>query len=324
MSEVPADTTPPAPARVRPPSLSPLQQRTLTLLRRSPSPVEFDPDVIAELHADAAAGLAELAARLGDQQLYVSKHPLNRVLGCEAHHLAPDDFSWTPPRAKGQVAHRAIQLLLTWRGEPTPLDLVDEALARLADEQSGLGDYVAALTPGDEADLRGMAGERVTQFLETFPPLDRRANPVTEATLKYLAGPIQLSARVDLVIGRPEGRESRKVIVDFKSGRRALHHREDLRFYALVETLRAEVPPRRLATFYLEEGRADVEDVTPNVLRTALRRTLDAIERMIELEVEGRPARRSPNASCRWCPLAPDCAPGQAHLHPGDDTDIDL
>ncbi len=63
------------------------------------------------------------------------------------------------------------------------------------------------LGPADEADLRGMSVERVTKFVESFPPLDRRSNPVTEAAAQWpLDGPILLRARVDLMIGRPSGR----------------------------------------------------------------------------------------------------------------------
>jgi hypothetical protein len=74
---------------------------------------------------------------------------------------------------EGQVAHRAIQLLLSWRGEANPTDLVDEAMARLADEERGIGTWIAGLSPADEADLRGQSVERLTKFMESFPPLDR-------------------------------------------------------------------------------------------------------------------------------------------------------
>ena len=135
---------------------------------------------------------------------------------------------------------------------------------------------------------------------------------MTEAAAQYpVDGPIVLRARVDLVIGKPVGHESRKVIIDLKSGRIVDRHREDLRFYALVETLCRDVPPRRLASFSLDAGTAVVEDVTPALLRSTLRRTLDAVERMIELRHEGRPAERTPGVTCRWCPLATDCAPGR-------------
>ena len=300
-------------------SLTPVQMRTLTALRRAEQPVVFDPDFVAELRHDAETGLAELATRLAADpdggDLWVSKHHVAGVLGCEAQHLAPDPFAWTPARARGQVAHRAIQLSIHWRGDPTPMDLVDDAMARLAESEKGLGEWMAGLAPGEEADLRGQAVERVTKFVECFPPLDRRANPTTEARAQWpVTGPIQLTGKVDLMIGKPEGRESRKVIIDLKSGRLTHHHREDLRFYALLETLCRDVPPRRLVSFSLDSAIADVEDVTDGLLRSSLRRTLDAVERMIELRVEGRTPRRVAGPACRWCPLADDCEPGQAYL----------
>ncbi len=315
------DATPAGPVL----GLTPVQVRTLAALRRPDTPIEFAEAFVAELREDALAGLAELGERLGDaHELWVTKHGVAGVLACEAHHLAPEDFAWTPARARGQVSHKAIQLLLNWRGEPTPVDLVDDAMARLADEERSIGDYVAGLGPGEAADLRSMAVERVTKFVECFPPLDRRSHPMTEAPARFPAcGPIQLSAKVDLVIGRPAGRESRKVIVDFKSGRRAAQHREDLRFYALVETLCRDVPPRALATFYLDAGTPEVEAVTTGLLRSSLRRTLDAIERMVELRAEGREPRRSPTVACRWCTILGTCEPGQASLAPADvDDDV--
>ena len=194
-------------------SLTPVQLRTLAALRRTEPPVVFDPDFVAELRHDAETGLGELATRLaagdGDpdgRDLWVSKHQVAGVLGCEAQHLAPDPFTWTPACARGQVAHRAIQLSVHWRGDPTPMDLVDDAMARLMDAERGLGEWIAGLEAGEEADLRGQAVERVTKFVECFPPLDRRANPTTEARAQWPAtGPIQLTGKVDLRSGSRKG-----------------------------------------------------------------------------------------------------------------------
>ena len=135
-------------------------------------------------------------------------------------------------------------------------------MARLADEESSIGEWIAALGPADDADLRGRAVERVTQFVECFPPLRRTWHPMTEAQVRWpLDGPILLRAKADLVIGRPAGAESRKLLIDLKSGRIYDRHREDLRFYALVETLAREVPPRSVASFSLEAGEAVVDQV---------------------------------------------------------------
>lgn len=303
--------------------LTPTQQRTLAALRRSEQDPLFDDELIGELHADAVSALDELSTRLDARALVVTKHHVATVLACEAHHLAPDDFSWSPARAKGSVAHKAIQLLLNWRGEPAPADVVDEALARLADEERGIGDYVAGLASGEAADLRGQSVDLVTKFVECFPPLDRRWHPVTEAAAQFpVDGSIVLRARVDLVIGKPQGALARKVIVDLKSGRVVDRHRQDLRFYALVETLCRRVPPRRLASFSLDAGTAVVEDVTPALLRSTLRRTLDAVERMVELRAEGRPATATAGPMCRWCRLLPACAVGQVAVVDPDDLAI--
>ena len=300
-------------------ALTPLQRRTLEALRRSAEPVVFDAELVAEIEHDIVAAFEEFAGRLGDETLFVSKHTLTSALGCEVQHLHPDPFAWSPALASGQVAHRAIQLIVHWRGEPVPADVVDDAMARLSDDDSTLGDWIAGLAPADEADLRGLAVERVTKFGECFPPLDKRATPMTEARVQWpLEGPILLSGKVDLVLGRPVGNESRKVIIDLKTGRPAHRHREDLRFYALVETLRTGVPPRKLASFYLDVGQPVIEDVTPAVLRTAVRRTLDGVNALIELTIEQRIAVKRPGPTCRWCPLNRTCQEGLAYLAGGD------
>ena len=282
--------------------LTPAQQRTLDALRRTEEPTVFDREFVAGLRADAADALAELTERNGDAPLAVNKFNVAAVLACETHFLDPGPFAWSPALACGKVSHRAIELQLNWRGEPTPTDLVDDALARLGDDERSFGDWIAALGPGDEADLRSRAIARVTQFTECFPPLRHSWHPVTEAQVRWpVDGPILLRAKADIVIGRAVGAESRKVLIDLKSGRIYDRHREDLRYYALVETLAREVPPRMVASFSLEAGEAVVDDVTEGMLRTSLRRTLDAIERMIELTVEGRAPRPAPSAGCFRC-----------------------
>lgn len=306
------------------PRLTPAQESTLAVLRRSGEPLVFTEAFINDLRDEANEAFAHFTDRLNGNTMFITKHTLASVFDCEAHYLAPDDFSWTPARARGQVAHRAIQLLINWRGEAVPTELVDDAVKRLVNEESGLGLWLDTLEPADHADLRGQAGDLVTKFMECFPPLDPRSRPVTESSTQWpVDGPILLRGRSDLTIGRPEGRESRKLIVDLKSGRVQARHREDLRFYALVETMSRRVPPRLLASFYLDSAQPITEDVTEGLLRSALRRTLDGINALVELKVERRPAVAQPGASCRWCPLATTCAPGQAYLYQRDDNSSD-
>lgn len=306
----------PAPTPTPTRALTPVQQRTLDLLARSGEPVEFDVAAVDELRDDLHSGLDQLARRAprytAERPMVVSKHDLGEVFTCEAKWAAPDDFTWTPARAKGQIAHRAIQLAVHWRGEPVPIVLVDEAIDRLSDDERSLGTWLATLSPADAADVRGRAVEHVTKFLECFPPLDARWRPVTEGSAQYpLSAPIVLRARIDLTLGVPRERQSRKVIIDLKTGRLVNRHREDLRFYALTETLVRDVPPRLLASYSLDSAAADTEVVTIDLLRSTVRRTLDGVERMVEIGDESRPPTRSPGPACRWCPLHAGCDEGQ-------------
>jgi hypothetical protein len=304
--------------------LSPVQEHTLGLLRRSDEPVVFDREAVLDLIDEATEGIAVLSAQMGGEKLWVSKSFLSRVHGCEANHLAPSDFEWKPATAAGFVAHKAIELGVHWRGTPTPEQLVDEAIAALTDDASRKGDFVAGLSDAEHAALRCKAVERTTRFVQDFPPLDPRSHPMLEAAVKWRPpGTIELSGKADLVMGRPQATESRRLIIDFKTGGRSPVHRDDLRFYALLETLTYRVPPRRLVTYYLDYAECEVEDVTLDLLRSALRRTLDGISIHAELTVAGRPARRRPGFTCRWCPLQPDCPEGTAFLTGGDPVDID-
>jgi PD-(D/E)XK nuclease superfamily len=300
--------------------LTPTQRRLLDQLRRDGEPLVFAEEFIDDLIERAQQITSDVSARLGGERLVVSKSFLGQVLGCEARHLEHDTFAWTPATARGFVSHKAIELGANWQGEAVPQVLVDEALARLADDASMRGDFVAGLSDADRAELRSFAVDRVTRFLQDFPPLPARAQPVFEARTRWSPpGCIELVGKTDLVIGKPEGRISTRLIVDFKTGWPSPQHRHDLRFYALLETLSRRVPPRRLVTFYLDSADADVEDVTEAVLRTSLARLEGALLRHAELTVDKHPPLKRTGIACRWCPCLATCTEGRAHLAVLDD-----
>ncbi len=104
-----------------------------------------------------------------------------------------------------------------------------------------------------------------------------------------------------------------------KTGRFAPHHLDDLRFYALLEILRLGVPPRRLATYYLDKGGFLPEDVTVPLLRSTVGRVAEGIVKLVELRAARREPVVRPGPSCRWCPLASTCDAGTEHLARFDD-----
>lgn len=295
--------------------LNPMQQSVVEVLRKPADWVPLPLTVVAAVREQLETSLASLAAKLSpDQPLFISKGSLNTVHGCEAHFMASlDSFEWTISNLRGTVMHKAVELSINWRGPFEPADLVDEALIRLVDEQSrGPSEFIARLSPGERAQLRSYAVDLYTKFEESFPPLKASWRPVTESSARVdlFNSRIFLSTRVDLTLGGPGS----KVIIDLKSGRVYSNHREDLRFYALVETLRSGQPPRRLATYSLESARADVEEVSEGVLQSAVRRVVDGAQTIYELTREGREPKLNPGVQCRWCPLKDQCETGKQFL----------
>lgn len=305
--------------------LTPAQRDTLAQLGSRPQDrPSFAPDLRDRLRAaleDEAAAAAALVP--ADEVLFVSKHALATVHQCEARWRAEAldrGFAASVASVAGSVTHKAVELTLNRRSPATPAELVDAALGRLTDSDQWMSDWLRTCDEDDRAEVRGAAVERVTSFTEVWPPLQPAWRPVTEQRLRadLAGGRIVLSGRADLTLGRAEGLRAGKVVVDFKTGTAAIHHRDDLRFYALIETLRLGVPPRALATSYLDSARLHVELVTEDLLDAAAARTADGVTRMAAtLHGHVEPARR-PSGACRWCVEREVCPPGIEHLESRD------
>ncbi len=302
---------------------NPAQQQLVDLLGAPPAerPM-FDSDLRNQLRDHLEQRLQPLTAVITsdafkDEALYLSKFKLNQVLGCERKFLAEDDqpFVWTPATARGTILHKAIELSVHWHGEMSPLLLVDEAMASLSNSTKGISDYLRTCGDTERTELRSVVGAAMTGFMECFPPLKPRWRPTTESPLKatFHGGLIVLSGKPDLMLGQPDGNVAGKVVIDFKTGRTSSSHREDLRFYALLESLRV-LPPRLIATYYLDEGRPVFEKVSVDLLYSAAERVVDGAERHLELLTKQRPPAVAPGPSCRWCSIQTNCEEGTTYL----------
>jgi hypothetical protein len=298
-------------------ALTPAQREVLDLIR---VPVEDRPEWPAtlrdELDGRLSAELADVARAVPDgEQLWIAKTALDAVHGCEARWQA-DRFEWSVPTARGRVAHKAIELTIAWKGDPAPQELVAEALGRLAGEDSSLADYLQTCGEAARADLAAQATTVVDGFLTTFPPLTRGFRPTAESPRRWplLDDRIVLAARFDLTVGVPDGTTAGRVVVELKSGSATAAHADDLRFYALMETLVTGVPPLSVVAHYPGGGRPYIEPVTEAVLEAALRRTVAGVRRLAELQFGQVEARRRPGVACRWCRISTDCEPGRRWL----------
>jgi hypothetical protein len=297
----------------------------------------FRPELRRELRDELDHGLAPVVERLdeldagGDEPrgspttIYLSKHTLSGVLGCEARFVHEDAAGfpgWSVPLARGTVAHRAIELSAHTRHSPEPLELVDEAMSRLGQGDGTLADWLQRLSETERAELRSAANDHVAKFVEAWPPLRIAWRPVTESSwrVELVGDRVVLSGRADLTLQRAEGLVARKVVIDLKTGGFAPSHLDDVRFYALLETLRLGTPPRLVATYYLDSGRFVPEQVSEPILWSTVARVVGAAGRLVELR-GGRRGRAPPGVeehrtepvyrpgpACRWCPLVDGCA----------------
>jgi hypothetical protein len=312
------------------PLLTPTQARAMTdLFGAGQSRPTFDQGLGPALRAELEEALAPIAAGLpADKTLAATKGALAHVHTCEGLWVAEAaaGFAWSTPTARGTVAHKAVELAAHLGDVPPPLDLVDLAIERLIDAGGDWGPRTWLLdAPAAElAELRGAAADWVVKFQDTFPPLRRQWRPRLESalTVELCGGAIALRGKVDLALGRAEGTEARVLIVDFKTGRLQRMHIDDLRFYALLETIRVGVPPFRLATFSLDSGTWVAEDVDDDILSATVRRVVAGVTKLAEvgpLAAVARPPTLASGPACRWCPAASTCPAARQRLIEGDD-----
>jgi PD-(D/E)XK nuclease superfamily len=309
------------------PALTPTQDRAMTeLFGTGQARPSFDRELGPWLRAELEARLVPVAASLeAGRTLSLNKGTLGRVHTCEGLWVAEQQtaFAWSAAVARGIVAHKAVELCVHLRDVPSPLDLVDLAIERIIEAGGDWGprDWLLDAPAAELAELRGSAADWVVKFQDTFPPLRRSWRPRLESslTVELGQGAIVLRGKVDLALGRADGTVAKVVIIDFKTGRANRMHIDDLRFYALLETIRVGVPPFRLATFSLDSGTWQAEDVDPDILTATVRRVAAGAAKLAELGADNpRPPVLAPGPACRWCPAVRTCPSGRRHLADAD------
>ncbi len=294
------------------PPLTPTQQWVLdeVMQRGRPRPA-FDPALSAGIRAGIEERLADVARYLGPGQLTVHKAALAQVHGCEGRYVAERErgFTWSVPAAVGAVTHKAIELSVRLSSAGGLASLVDLAMDRLAEDGHGPGAWLSGATECERTEVRSGAVDRALKFEDEFPPVKRSWRPRLESTLlaSLCDDRIVVRGKVDLALGQPRGTTAGVLIVDFKTGSPRRDHVDDLRFYALLETLRCGVPPFRVASWYLDSGHCHHEDVDEQLLDAAARRLVDGARNLHELQ-GGRPATLQAGPACHYCPARDNCA----------------
>jgi PD-(D/E)XK nuclease superfamily len=297
------------------------QQRTLDQLIGTERPVFLAdlPQRLRDRIEEAARGL-----ELHDL-LWLGKERLNDLDRCEGtfwSKLAGEGpaFAHSRATALGVVQHRAIEVVVGAREALEPHDAATIAATRTADREERFAEYWRQLATAEQDDLLMEVARRTALFEGSFPPLRdlrRELAPMVELPMKaeLLGGSLVVSGKVDLVVGRPDRMQpmrAQRLLIDLKTGGAYPEHAEDNRAYALLHTLRFGVPPYRVASFFLEGGTWQVEDVHEELLFHAADRVIAAARSAASLRA-GREPTLTPGRWCTWCPrldVCPSADPG--------------
>lgn len=275
----------------------------------------------ARSHLEAAAA-AWAGAMPAGEVVRVTKDAVAGVRRCEARHLAELAIRASQDAAGGRAGDALPPALVRGRlldalfrqvattGVVGPDPVADAVAAGRAEDRcegSGLDDL-------DDADRQQVSDEvaaAAERLVADWPVLPHGAGVRTqERVLVTLAGGrVVLSGRPDLAVGRPTLHRAGVLVVEAKSGSFRPAHLEELRFYALLETLRWGVAPFRAVVWCLGDGRIEAVDVDADVVWSEVLRVADAITRLTRLAA-GEAPRTSANPLCPSCPLLSECPDG--------------
>lgn len=152
----------------------------------------------------------------------------------------------------------------------------DEAASRAPGDPRSRSWWLNHLPRPQADDLRAELVDLLDGFREVWPALPTSGvvvRPSRTVHVDVLAGRVSLRGRIGPRIDsvRVDDR-ARGLLLDLRTSRpRPDHDRRRLRELALLETLATDRPPFRWASLHLTDGRAEVEDLDPEVLRVAAR-----------------------------------------------------
>lgn len=251
--------------------------------------------------------------------LWLGKEALNQLGRCEgrfAARLYGEDppFEHSLNTAAGVLVHKAIEVDVGAREELDPHAIATTAAERLAEREERFAEFWHTRSAPEQDEILMDVVRKVTLFQASFPPLRelrREMAPVTELPVRaeLAGGALTLSGKVDLVLGVPDRLEpcrATRLAVDLKAGGAWPEYAEDMRFYALLLTLRFGVPPYRVASLFLDSGEWQAEEVSEDTLHHAADRVV-AAARAARSILGGREPALTPGSWCAWCPRAFVC-----------------
>ena len=292
-------------------ALSPSQRRTFDglLVVGGERPV-MAVGLIEELEAIIASGTKQATAKWTEPRLWMSKSTIGTVLRCEGQLVSdratPPSTTMHSATAVGIVTHRAIAISHTHPGRNVAEYV--EAARRASMSELAFSNYWEDTDIATQSDLIGQMVSKTTLFLDSFPPLSASWTPRFEESIQARIGKLVLSAKPDLILGRPraDGRQT-MFLGDMKTGAINDEHEDEAMFYALVAALRFGIAPWRSVVYSLASGDWTEPEVTKPRLLAAAERVVMAVRSMTDVLTDSRPPLLNAGRWCNWCSASETC-----------------
>jgi hypothetical protein len=151
-------------------------------------------------------------------------------------------------------------------------------------DPDGIVERVSRMPIADRAQLESEIARHAGRIMQTWPSLCASWRPRTneKITIPLCGRRIILSAVVDLAVGPQASKNASVCIVGIETGPRRAADEIEMRFCALVETLRSGAPPSRVGRFYTRTGELLVEPVDEHLLVASLLETIELVERLCQ------------------------------------------
>jgi len=254
------------------------RRQVLAALRGETNRLPLDPSLAGGLREWLEDGIWEAATRLpADRRpLVVHAGTLRAALG-DSSPLTP--VEWTAGRALGVLGGALWrQICVTGRvGDPW----ADSCSAVRAHAPGGLGTFLCSLQVDRRTELQARLRADARALDAAWPPIPAHWHPRTSdrVYVPLAGGAVVLAATLDLVLGAPPAGARSTCVLQVRRTPGPVH-RADLRFKALLETIRSGAPPRRAGTFYTARGDVEVADVDDATLAETVQQVIAAVTRL--------------------------------------------
>ncbi len=267
---------------------------------------------VAALEPDVTAA----AAAEPRGHILVTKTRLDRIV-CDGYAIDAQPFRHSRASMRGILAHAIIER--DWHeqrarsADEVVADVWHDEASRRPGDPGSASAWMNSQSPPEAAALRAELADLLHGFRDVWPLVPQT---VVDASLERAlgvscaAGLVRLFGRPDVILAsKRHDSYARTLVVDFKTGQaRPEHDRHELRFYALLATLVFGAPPFRWATYYVTEGRYDVEDLRRETLEVTARRVVDGIRQQVRIATKEDDALViRGGAWCRWCTRKDSC-----------------